>query len=286
MALREPPPLDKAMLAPDALKGRIALVTGGGSGLGFETAKAFARCGADVGVFGRTLEKAEAAAAAIAAECGVRAVGASADVRRQDEVAAAFDVVQGALGPISILANNAGANFPGLSGDLSGNAFGAIVRIALDGTFIASREFYRRFKDAGLTEGAILNNGAQYMFQGFPGAAPSCAAKCGVSSLTQSLAAEWAGDGIRVNSIAAGFFPHEGSVTAKPDEADEKVGTRIAAGRTGRIRELGWAAAYLCSPYAGFVTGLNLFMDGGEHLRRKTAGFDYTPPSQREWLWA
>ena len=88
-----------------------------------------------------------------------------------------------------------------------------------------------------------------------------------------------------MNCLAAGFFPHEGSVTAKPAEADHIVGSRIAANRAGRVHELGWISAYLCSPYAAYITGQILFIDGGEHLRRSVRMPAYVPPRQREWLW-
>jgi len=273
------------MLPPDTLAGRVAVVTGGGSGLGFETALAFARCGAAVAVIGRSREKAEGSARQITSETGVQASGFSADVRKGDEVAECFDDIEAQLGTASILANNAGANFAAKSAELSPNGFAAISRIALEGTFVASTEFYRRYKDAGLTYGAIVNNGAQYQDTGYPGAVASSSAKAGVATLTKSLAAEWAGDGVRVNSIVAGWFPHDGSRTATPEEADARVRPRIVAGRVGRIRELGWLAAFLASPYAAYVTGQNFHLTGADHLRRRPLGFPYQPIDERTNLW-
>lgn len=284
MPLREPP-AQPAMLPPDTLAGRVALLTGGGSGLGLECALAFARCGASVALVGRTLEKAREAADRVAEQTGAQAVGVSADVRKADEVAAAFGAVERELGAVSILANNAGANFPARSDELSANGFAAISRIALEGTFIVSSEYFRRYRTAGLARGAIVNNGAQYQATGYPGAAASSSAKAGVATLTRTLAAEWAGEGVRVNSIVAGWFPHDGSRTATAEEADTKVGTRIVARRVGRTREYGWLAAFLVSPYASFVTGENVHLTGGDHLRRRPLGFPYTPVSERESLW-
>jgi NAD(P)-dependent dehydrogenase (short-subunit alcohol dehydrogenase family) len=284
MTLREPPS-GETMLPADALAGRVALVTGGGSGLGRATAYAFARCGASIGLVGRTLEKAQETARQISAETGVKAIGLSADVRQSEEVADCFASLEEALGPASILANNAGANFAAKSADLSGNGFAAVSRIALEGTFIVSSEFFRRYQAAGLLHGSIVNNGAQYQATGYPGAAASSSAKAGLATLTQSLAAEWAGVGVRVNSIVAGWFPHDGSRTATAEEADAKVGPRIVAGRVGRLRELAWLATFLASPYAAYVTGQNFHLTGGDHLRRRPIGFPYRPLEERDNLW-
>lgn len=286
MSLGMPPPSSEKMLPADTFSGRVALITGGGSGLGYETGRALASCGASIILLGRTLERVEAAAASLHSATGAPTFAVAADVRQPEEVAAAFEAGEATLGAISILANNAGANFPALSGEVSPNGFSAVSRIAYFGTFHASREFYRRFMAAGLTEGAIVNNGAQYQFQGLPGAAASSSAKAAVAGLTQTLAVEWAADGIRVNSAVAGFFPHSGSVTAKtPEEGDDVVGPKITAGRTGRIHEFGWLVAYLASPFAAFVTGQNVFIDGGESLRRTPDGDSYVPPRERISLW-
>lgn len=286
MSLRMPPDAVETMLPSTTFAGRVAVVTGGGSGLGFESARALAACGASVALIGRTLERVEAAARALSAETGASTFAASADVRQAEEVSAAFDAVEHELGTPSLLANNAGANFSALSGDVSPNGFSAVSRIAYFGTFHASREFYRRLLAAGFADGAIVNNGAQYQFQGLPGGAASCSAKAAVASLTQTLAAEWAADGVRVNSAVAGFFPHGGSVTANtPEDGDQIVGARIPAGRTGRIHEYGWLVAFLASPYAAFITGQNVFIDGGESLRRTVDGDLYIAPRERTSLW-
>lgn len=284
--LRTPPPSSDTMLPASTFEGRVALVSGGGSGLGFESARALSQSGANLALVGRTLDRVQEAAANLSEQTGRRVVGAAADVRDPASVAAAYDRIENELGAVSILINNAGANFPALSGEISPNGFSAIARIAYFGTFHTSQEFYRRYSAAGLREGAIVNNGAQYQFQGLPGAASSASAKAAVASLTQTLATEWAADGIRVNSAVAGFFPHEGAYTVKsPEEGDEVVGRRIAAGRTGRIHEYGWLVAFLASPYAAYITGQNIFIDGAESLRRMRGGDIYETPRERSSLW-
>ncbi|MFI6315641.1 SDR family oxidoreductase [Nocardia fusca] len=119
--------------------------------------------------------------------------------------------------------------------------------------------------------GSIVNIAATYAWTGGPGTAASAAAKSGVVNLTQSLSVEWAPWEIRVNAIAPGLFPHDDHVaamrSARPDGYSAEGG-RIPAGRTGEVRELGWATALLCSPYMSYVTGHTLVVDGGNWLRR------------------
>ena len=134
-----PPPFEAPPYPFDIFAGQTVLVTGGGSGMGLAMAKAFAQGGAQVAVMGRSLEKAQDGAQQIAA-LGVKAHAMSCDVRVPEQIAAAFDEAEEALGPISLLANNAGANFPILAEDISVNAWNAITRIAIDGTFLCSAE--------------------------------------------------------------------------------------------------------------------------------------------------
>src|SRR3546814_7140401 len=116
-----PPPFDRPPYPADIFAGQSVLVTGGGSGMGLAMAKAFAQGGADVAVVGRSIERAQAGAGQVA-ELGVRTHAISCDVRSPEAIAAAFDEAEDALGPIGLLANNAGANFPILAEDISPNA--------------------------------------------------------------------------------------------------------------------------------------------------------------------
>lgn len=126
--------------------------------------------------------------------------------------------------------------------------------------------------------GAVLNIGATYAWTGGPGTAHSAAAKAGVTNLTQSLAVEWASRGIRVNCLAPGLFPHDDLppvLRARRDpETDAK---RIPGGRVGQPHELGWAATYLCSPYAAYLTGHTLVLDGANWLRRGLTMPEFVP---------
>lgn len=269
MPLPEPPPAGSTMLPAGTFAGVTAVVTGGGTGLGKAIAVELARLGAAVGIVSRGEEHRKAGVAAVEAVGGA-AAEAAADIRKADEVAQAFDAVEAALGPVSILVNNAAANFPVPAEDLSPRGWQAVTSIVLDGTFFCSQELFRRCV-GGTRPGAICNVLATQSFTGGPGMAHTAAAKAGVGNLTKTLAVEWAPYGVRVNALAPGLFPHEDmrpELTALRTEGEDVDAMRSPAGRLGRLHELGWAAAWLCSPYAAFVTGHTLVVDGGNWLRR------------------
>lgn len=282
----EPPAFEAPPYPPDIFSGQTVLVSGGGSGMGLAMAKAFAQGGAKVAVMGRSLERAEAGAAEIAA-LGAAVHAMSADVRDPAAVAAAFDEAEFALGPVSLLANNAGANFPVLAENISVNAWNAVTRIAIDGTFMCSTEMVRRCIARG-EGGAIVNNSAQYIWTGFPGDAHSAAAKTAQATMTKAMARDWKPWSIRVNAIAAGFFPHASSTNGDAPEAIAPLQNMIPAGRTGRIREFGWLSALTCTPLFGGMTGQVIVQDGGESLRRSLMMPDFVPPRERTagpWGW-
>ena len=276
MALPEPPALGARMLPEDTYAGRVVLVTGGGTGLGRAMAVEFGRLGAAVAVASRSAEHRASGVAAVE-ETGGTAYGVEVDVREPEAVAAAFAEVAEALGPVDVLVNNAAANFPVPAADLSPNGWRAVERIVLDGTFFCSQEL-RRSVVARRGDGAIVNIATTAALTGGPGMVHSAAAKAGVVSLTKTLAVEWAADGIRVNAIAPGLFPHDDLPDAIKAARDDSVdASRQPAGRVGQPHELGWAATWLCSPYAAFVTGHVLVVDGGNWLRRDFAMPPVTP---------
>jgi len=269
VALPEPPPAGTTMLPAGTFAGTTVIVTGGGTGLGKAVAVEFARLGAAVGIVSRGEEHRLAGVAAVEA-VGGRAAHAGADIRDAAQIAAAFDAVEEALGPARVLVNNAAANFPVPAEDLSPNGWRAVTQIVLDGTFFCSQELFRRCRTAG-EPGAICNILATQSFTGGPGMAHTAAAKAGVGNLTKTLAVEWAPEGVRVNALAPGLFPHEdmrADLQALRPDGDDVDARRSPAGRLGRLHELGWAATWLCSPYASFVTGHTLVVDGANWLRR------------------
>ncbi|HLI75218.1 MAG TPA: SDR family oxidoreductase [Acidimicrobiales bacterium] len=269
MPLPEPPPVGESMLPPGVFAGTTVVITGGGTGLGRAIATEFGRLGAAVGIVSRREEHRQAGVAAVES-VGGRAAHAAADVRRPDEVSAAFDAIENELGPVRVVVNNAAANFPVPAENLSPNGWRAVAQIVLDGTFFCSQELFRRASAAG-EPGAICNILATQSFTGGPGMVHTSAAKAGVGNLTKTLAVEWAPYGIRVNALAPGLFPHEdmrADLQALRTEGEDVDARRSPAGRLGRLHELGWAVTWLCSPYAAFVTGHTLVVDGANWLRR------------------
>jgi NAD(P)-dependent dehydrogenase (short-subunit alcohol dehydrogenase family) len=280
MPLPDAPPLGAAMLPPDTFAGSVVVVTGGGTGLGQAIAVEFARLGATVAVASRKQEHRDAGCRAVE-RVGGAAIGVGVDVRDADAVAAMFDRVESDLAPVDVLVNNAAGNFPVQATKMSINAWRSVVDIVLTGTFVCSTEFARR-AIARRAGGAVLNIGATYSWTGGPGTAHSAAAKAGVTNLTQSLAVEWAPNGIRVNCLAPGKFPHDDLpeiLRAQSNPAGDAG--RIPAGRVGLPHELGWAATYMCSPFASYLSGHTVVLDGANWLRRSLTMPQFTPIEQQ-----
>lgn len=282
MALPEPPPADHPFLPADTFKNDVVIVTGGGTGLGKAMAQNFARMGAKVGIASRNAEHRAAGVAAIEA-LGGKAVGVAVDIRDAAQVERAFDEVEAALGPVTILVNNAAGRFMSPAEDISPNGWRAVTQIVLDGTFFCSKELHKRRLAAG-GPGVVLNIGATFAWTGGPGSAHSAAAKAGVTSLTQTLGTEWAIDGVRVNCIAPGYFPHDDTAAHMVGawSGEDKRSKQMPGGRVGRLQELAWAASFLCSPYASYITGHTLVVDGANWLRHAASAMpDFVPV--RDW---
>lgn len=273
-ALPEPPPMGTTMLPKGTYDGRVVAITGGGGGLGRGFAAEFARLGATVAIMSWSAENMEKGRRAVEA-VGGRAVVAPVDVRNPDQIATAFDKIESEAGPIDVFLNNAAGNIPGAAEDLSPRAFKAVIGIVLEGAYYCSREFARRAIPAQ-RPGAILNIGAHTAWTGGPGQAFSAAAKAGVQNLTLSLAVEWAPYGIRVNTLVPGMFPQN---DLKIDVIESIVANSgVPGGRFGRLQELAWAATYLCSPFASYVSGEVFVVDGANWQQRgPTVGGTFTP---------
>jgi NAD(P)-dependent dehydrogenase (short-subunit alcohol dehydrogenase family) len=268
MGLREPPPVGGSALPAGTFTDSCVFVTGGGTGLGKAIAAEFARLGADLVIASRKPEHLDTGRESVEA-LGSRVLAVGCDIRDPDQISAAFDDATAAFGLPEVLVNNAAANFPVPAEDMSPNAWRTVVDITLNGTFFCAREFARRHLEAG-TAGSIINVGASYAWTGGPGFAHSAAAKAGVKNMVETLAVEWGPYGIQVNGLVPGLFPHEdmtADITGNLDRTSEKDACQPAL-RVGRLRELGWAATFLASPYARFISGHTLVVDGANWQRR------------------
>ena len=266
--LPAPPPPGASALPVGTYDDDTVLVTGAGTGLGKAIAVEFARLGASIVVASRNPEHLAAGRTAIEA-LGAEVEVVECDIRDADAVAAAFDAAEERFGLPRVLVNNASANFPSPAEDLSPNAWRTVVDITLNGTFLVSREFARRHLAAGSTA-SIVNVGASYAWTGGPGFAHSAAAKAGVKNMVETLAVEWGPYGIQVNGLVPGLFPHEDmtdDIRGSLDLTHEKDPLQPAM-RVGERQELGWAATFLASPYARFISGHTLVVDGANWQRR------------------
>jgi NAD(P)-dependent dehydrogenase (short-subunit alcohol dehydrogenase family) len=268
IGLPEPPAPGASALPAGTYAGTTVFVTGGGTGLGKAIATEFGRLGANLVVASRKEDHLKAAREALE-ETGAQVRTVACDIREPEQIAAAFDAAEEAFGLPGVLINNAAANFPVPAEEMSPNAWRTVVDITLNGTYFCAREFARRHLAAG-TPGSIVNIGASYAWTGGPGFAHSAAAKAGVKNMVETLAVEWGPYGIQINGLVPGLFPHE-DMTA--DIKGNLAGTHDKdpcqpAMRVGRLRELGWAATFLASPYARFVSGHTLVVDGANWQRR------------------
>jgi peroxisomal 2,4-dienoyl-CoA reductase len=249
------------------LKGRVAFVTGGGTGITGGVARALSEAGARVALVSRKMEHLEAAAERIRA-AGGEAFAVTADVRKMEEVERAIAATVEKFGKLDTVVNGAAGNFLCPAEELSPNGFGTVVDIDLKGTFNVCRAAFAELKKE---RGQILNISATLHYVGTPLQLHVSAAKAGVDALTRQLAVEWGRYGIRSNAIAPGPIEDtEGMSRLVPAEVKEKLRRKIPLGRFGRIKDIEQAAVFLCSDAASFINGAVLVVDGGQWLSSGT----------------
>jgi citronellol/citronellal dehydrogenase len=254
----------RSAFKPGLFEGRIAWVTGGGSGIGRCVAHELASLGAIVVLSGRTAAKLDAVAAEIAADGG-RSEALPLDIRDEDAVKAATAEVVRRHGRIDALVNNAGGQFPSPLASISKRGFDAVVGNNLTGGFLVMREaFVQSMQKHG---GAIVNMTADFR-NGMPGMGHSGAARAGMSNLTMSAAFEWAHAGVRVNAVAPGWVASSGMDTYQGAVRAllPKLKAHVPLRRLATEAEVSAAIVFLLSPAAAFITGVTLQIDGGASL--------------------
>jgi len=273
-----------SIFADGILKGHVAFVTGGGTGITGGVARALAEAGANVALVSRSMEHLESAAAAInqareqtrgtrptvregsdsTGPSSGEAFAVAADVRRPEEIEKAISSTIERFGKIDVVVNGAAGNFLCNAEELSPNGFGTVVDIDLKGTFNVCRAAFAELKK---NRGQVLNISATLHYLGTPMQLHVSAAKAGIDALTRNLAVEWGRYGIRVNAIAPGPIEDtEGMKRLVPEPIKEKLRKRVPLGRFGLIKDIEHAAVFLCSDAANYINGAVLVVDGGHWL--------------------
>ncbi|MBP4138287.1 SDR family oxidoreductase [Flavobacterium geliluteum] len=258
------------MLRDDALKGKVIVVTGGGSGLGKAMTKYFLELGAQVAITSRDLEKLKATATELETETGGKCLPLQCDVRHYEEVENMLQEVLKSFGKVDVLLNNAAGNFISPTERLSANAFDTVIDIVLKGSKNCTLAFGKHWIDTKQTSATILNIVTTYAWTGSAYVVPSATAKAGVLAMTRSLAVEWAKYGIRSNAIAPGPFPTKGAWDRLlPGDLAEKfdMAKKVPLKRVGDHQELANLAAYLVSDFSAYINGDVITIDGGEWLK-------------------
>jgi 2,4-dienoyl-CoA reductase [(3E)-enoyl-CoA-producing], peroxisomal len=271
--------MDMSIFAQNLLEGKVALITGGGTGIGRGITEALARHGANVAIVSRKHENVTSAAEQIAASTGRRCLPLVADVRQPEAVEEAVNRATDELAGLDIVVNNAAGNFFCASADLSPNGFGTVIDIDAKGTWNVSRAAYQaRFKDHG---GQILNISATLHYGGTPGQLHVAAAKAAVDALTRTLAVEWGPQGIRVNAIAPGpIGDTEGARRLFPGKVGDMIRAATPTRRIGSIDDIVNLALFILSEAGSNLNGAIVVSDGGLCLTsRFMPGFEIPPKS-------
>ena len=248
-----------AALAPDANRGKVALITGGGTGIGRATAIAFAASGARVAICGRRHEPLEEVRAELE-RGGGECLSVPCDVREPEQVRRLVDATLERFGSIEVLVNNAGGQFTAPAEEITTKGMRAVHRLALDAAWELSREV--------ATRSMIPRGGGLIVFGGFsprrgiPGFAHAAAARAALENLAQGLALEWSRHSIRALCVVLGNIDTEG-LAAYGSDALEASRRQVPLGRLGRPEEVGETIAFLATASAGYITGSSILVDGG-----------------------
>lgn len=252
------------MFQKDLFKDKIALVTGGRSGIGYAISQMMLELGAKVIIASRKEDLLKKAAEELSqyGECSYLAC----DIRESDQRTALMEKIKADYGRLDILVNNAGGQFPAPAETISENGWNAVINNNLNGTFHMSSLMARHFF-IPQKEGNIINIIAN-IYRGFPSMVHTGAARAGVENLTKTLAVEWGDYNIRVNAIAPGTIESSGLDTY-PKPVQDLLGearSAVPLKRFGTVEEIAYTTCFLASPLASYISGVSLYVDGAQHL--------------------
>ncbi len=252
------------MYKKDLFKDKIALVTGGRSGIGYGIAKQILELGGKVFIISRKEEKLKKAKDELSefGECHCH----PCDIRKTEDIAAVADRIKDVYGRLDILVNNAGGQFPAPAELISENGWAAVINNNLNGTFYMSQHMYKTFFKQ--QKGGVIVNIIANMHRGFPGMAHTGAARAAVDNLTKTLAQEWAESNVRINALAPGTIESSGLEQYPPQiqQQFEEGKKANLMGRFGTVEDISNAVMFFASPLSSYISGTTLYVDGLEHL--------------------
>lgn len=249
------------MYSQDLFKDKIVLVTGGGSGIGYEIARQFLGCGATVYISSRKQERLDAALLTLSTFGTCYAL--ATDIREPEQIETLANYIKTTSGRLDILINNAGGQFPSPAEAISTKGWQSVINNNLNGTFYMTQIMANHFflpQTEGNVVTIVVNN-----FRGFPGMAHTGAARAGIQNFMMSLAIEWMSRGVRLNCVAPGVIQSSG-LDNYPPELLLGVSEKLPSKRLGTVAEVAYATLFLASPLSSYTTGETIFVDGGQRL--------------------